>query len=105
MSKRSTPDIGFRFHSNCSAARPSIASLSFAVPGWRSPPLDHLAHLFFPLLDVRSSDGIDEKLTNTGARCSRMTYSHFSRDFADFIRPVLSLFSKSEAAYSVKSIL
>ena len=34
-----------------------------------------------------------------------MTYSHFSRDFADLIRPVLSLYSKSEAAYSVKSIL
>ena len=32
-----------------------------------------------------------------------MTYSHLSRDFADFIRPVMSLCSKSEAAYPVKA--
>ncbi len=32
-----------------------------------------------------------------------MTYSHFSRDFADLIRPVSSLCSKSEAAYSLIS--
>jgi hypothetical protein len=34
-----------------------------------------------------------------------MTYSHFSLDFADVLRPILSLWSNSEAAYSVKSIL